>query len=98
MEARNVSENMQTLERDLMKIIESAIDDFLNNQSNISLPIDDRHQAVISAAVNTLVGAIINLVPGTDNKLQYFEDIYKAARNHIQMISMSQEAIDATKN
>ena len=79
-----------------MKVIESAIDDFLNNDENISLPIDDRHQAVISGAANTLVGAIINLVPGTQNRLDYFESIYKSARQHIQMISMSQETINAS--
>jgi hypothetical protein len=77
-------------ERELISLIEGAIDLYLNNEENSIIEIETRHQMVVSAAANTLVGAIINLVPPGEARLNYFEDIYKASRSHIQMISMGQ--------
>lgn len=88
-----VSPEIMAKERELMSLIEGAIEEYLNNDENCEIPIENRHQMIVSAAANSLVGAIVNLVPPGDDRLNYFEDIYKAARSHIQMISMSQMGI-----
>ena len=85
-----ISPEIMAKERELMSLIEGAIDSYLNNEENSKLPMEERHQMIVSSAANTLIGAIINLVPPGDDRLKYFEDIYKAGRSHIQMISMSQ--------